>query len=394
MRSELKLLLVEDSDSDAELLIKFLKKQNVKFSFKRVWIKSEFERELISFEPDLIIADYHLPQFTGMEAFRITKSLNKQIPFIIITGAISEEILVLFMQEGVSDYILKSSLLRLPGAIENVISKKELEEEKKKIHNLNIELKEINTDIRDSIRYAKRIQEAVMSDFELFKKEFIHSFLISFPKDILSGDFFWFTKADDKIIFCVADCTGHGVPGALLSVLGCTLLNDIVVVDNICHSDKILKRLNAKIQDLLHNEKNKMSDGMDLAICSIDESKRSIEYSGAYNPLYIVRDRKLIVINPNKQGIGGSTKHNTSYIKHIINLQKKDRIFIFSDGFADQFNHLTNKKLTRKIFQEILISSSELEIQKQKKFLSNFLTEWKGSLEQTDDVMLLGIEID
>ena len=394
MRLELKLLLVEDSDADAELLIKFLKKQNVKFSFKRVWIKSDFEREIISFEPDLIIADYHLPQFNGMEAFRITKLLNRHIPFIIITGAISEEILVLFMQEGVSDYILKSSLLRLPGAIENVISKKELEEEKKKIHNLNIELKEINTDIRDSIRYAKRIQEAVISDFEIFKKKFHHSFLIASPKDILSGDFFWFGKTSNKTIFCVADCTGHGVPGALLSVLGCTLLNDIVSVDKIYSPDKILNRLNSKILDLLRNEKSKISDGMDLALCSIDESNETLEYSGAHNPLYLIRDRKLTVINPNKQGIGDGAQYSTNYTKHKIKLHKKDRIFIFSDGFADQFNHITNKKLTRKIFQELLVSSSRLEIGKQKKFLSNFLTEWKGSLEQTDDVMLLGIEID
>ena len=185
MDTRLKILLVEDSESDADLLVRFLKKQNINFSHSRVWSKDAFVEEIKVNDFDLIIADHTLPQFSGMEAYRLSKITNINIPFILVTGAVSEEIVSEYTKEGIDDYFLKENFLRLPSAIDNILSKK-------KIELLNKELETAQKDIRDSINYAKKIQNAMLPDTALLSNSFPESFILFKPKDTLSGDFYWF----------------------------------------------------------------------------------------------------------------------------------------------------------------------------------------------------------
>jgi CheY-like chemotaxis protein len=187
MDTELKILLVEDSETDADLLFRFLKKEKIEFSHSRVWNKDGFIKALNDEEHDIIISDQSLPQFSGMEAFRISKNENKDIPFILVTGTVSEKLLTEFAKEGIDDYLLKENLLRLPSAIKHAISKKKIEQLHKK-------LEIAHKDINDSIHYAKKIQNSMLPDTAMLQDNFPESFILFKPKDVLSGDFYWFKK--------------------------------------------------------------------------------------------------------------------------------------------------------------------------------------------------------
>ncbi len=236
MYPKLNILLVEDSESDADLLIRHLKKEKIDFFHTRVWQKEAFINSIKDNNPDLIIADNALPQFSGMEAFHILKKEKKQIPFILVTGTVSEKLLAEYAKEGIDDYILKENLLRLPSAIEHVVSKKRVEVLHKK-------LEIAHKDIKDSINYAKIIQDATLPDIAMLSDIFPESFILFQPKDILSGDFYWFEKRESEIFFTIADCTGHGVPGALLAMMGNNLLNEAVNIKKIIQPSAILHRL-------------------------------------------------------------------------------------------------------------------------------------------------------
>ena len=207
MLEVLNILFIEDSDSDADLLFRFLKKEGIAFISTRVWTKPTFIAALLENDFDLIIADHSLPQFSGMEAFRLAKELNHSIPFILVTGTVTENILIEYAKEGIGDYILKDNLLRLPSAIEHLLSKNKIEELVRK-------LEYAQKRIQDSIHYAKRIQNAMLPDAVLLSDTFPDSFIILKPKDILSGDFYWFKDDKECFFLAAADCTGHGIAGA------------------------------------------------------------------------------------------------------------------------------------------------------------------------------------
>jgi len=218
MQEKLKILLVEDSEADADLLVRHLKKEELRFEYVRVSTKQQFAKVFTDFNPDLIIADHNLTGFNGMEIFHLLKSKNKTTPFILVTGSISEKLLIEYAKEGIDDYILKNNLLRLPTAIGNVINKKKIQNLHGQLQHTNEKLQNVLSDLEGSIRYAKKIQDAMLPDPEELRAVFPGSFVISKPRDILSGDFYWFEKKDDFFLIAVADCTGHGVPGALLSM--------------------------------------------------------------------------------------------------------------------------------------------------------------------------------
>ena len=238
MSPHLHILFVEDSDSDADLLIRFLKHENIDFSHSRVWDKLAFIKALHENNHDLIIADHSLPQFSGMEAFRIAKSENIRIPFILVTGTVTEDVLIEYAKEGIDDYILKDNLLRLPSAIDHVL-------DKKKIEHLSGNLETALKDLTDSINYAKRIQNAMLPDTALLHDCFPESFIFFRPKDVLSGDFYWFKNEEKAFFAAVADCTGHGIPGALMSMIGIEKLNGSVLTTKL--PTEILKKLDKNI---------------------------------------------------------------------------------------------------------------------------------------------------
>lgn len=388
MTTVLNILLVEDSESDADLLIRFLNRQEISFSHTRVWSKEAFEKAITENHHDLIISDQSLPQFSGMEAFRLSKSLNKNIPFILITGTVSETLLSEFAKEGIDDYLLKDNLLRLPSAIKNIISNKKIEELHKK-------LEKAHKDIQDSINYAKKIQTAMLPEKEILSSVFPESFVYFKPKDVLSGDFYWLKKQGDILYVAVADCTGHGVPGALLSIICSEKLDEALVLT--CQPDEILSHLNLGIKNFLHqsDKDDSTKDGMDIALCAINGRTKKLSFSGANRPLYLVRRGRseLEEIKATRKAIGGNTDDDQQFLKFEMTLSEGDSIYMSTDGYADQFGGVKEKKLMSKSFKKVILAYVQESLLNQGRLLENFMNKWKEGQEQVDDMLVIGIKI-
>ncbi len=256
-------------------------------------------------------------------------------------------------------------------------------------------VEEKNKDIMDSINYAKRIQEAILPDMQLKNYLFPSSFVLFEPRDIVSGDFFWFAEKKGKKIIAAVDCTGHGVPGAFMSMIGTAFLNEIVNGKDITKPAKILDNLRERI--ILSLKQNgaggENRDGMDIGLLCFDESTSTVEFAGANNPLWIISNGQLTEIKGNKQPIGFYEGPLAPFNQHSIKLTKGDMLFLLTDGYADQFGGEKGKKFKYKQLQEFLLrekNSSMPELHE--KLSANFKT-WKGTLEQVDDVLVIGIRV-
>jgi ligand-binding sensor domain-containing protein/serine phosphatase RsbU (regulator of sigma subunit) len=279
----------------------------------------------------------------------------------------------------------------------------ELREEKEKVEVVNREItaqKSIietkNRDITDSIRYAKNIQEAILPQLDVISQEFPNSFILYMPKDIVSGDFYWFAKRKNKRFIATADCTGHGVPGAFMSIIGNTILNEIVSEKEILEPGEILNELHAGIKNALKqsNAEGERRDGMDIALCAIEGDSNILEYAGANRPLWIFRGgdkERMEVIKPNKFPIGGlETEDRRQFTNNRIELGKGDMMYLTSDGYADQFGGHAGKKMMVKNFQKLLTEILHLPLSEQKEILKKHFVSWKGEQEQVDDVLVIG----
>lgn len=245
--------------------------------------------------------------------------------------------------------------------------------------------------ITDSIEYAKRIQTALLPSLELFSDDLDH-FVLYKPLDIVSGDFYWVTRRDNLQIIIAADCTGHGVPGAFMSMLGVTMLNELVLTKDIVMPDQILNNLRGEIIGALKQseEDDKVKDGMDMAVCVVDFSTSRLYYAGANNPLYLIRGRELTHYRPDKMPVSIHYRMG-DFTLHTIDLQKGDCFYIFSDGYADQFGGPDQKKFMSARLKDELVKISELPMIKQGEMLNDLFVEWKGDNPQVDDVILIGV---
>ncbi len=254
-----------------------------------------------------------------------------------------------------------------------------------------------NKSITDSINYAKRIQEAMMPSEFLFKKLLPQSFVFYKPKDIVSGDFYWIVEKNNKIFVAVVDCTGHGVPGAFMSIIGFDLLRNITKEQGVEDPAQILNQLNIGVSETFSKNVNEqeVKDGMDVSLCIIDKNQRQIEYAGAMNPLYIVRNNKIIQIKGNRFAIGtvylGTDEQK--FENHIFSYKDDDMIYLFSDGYTDQFGGPIGKKFKFRRYRHLLLTINKLSMGKQKKFLDENIENWKGELEQVDDILVIGIRL-
>lgn len=257
-----------------------------------------------------------------------------------------------------------------------------------------IELK--NKDISDSIEYALHIQQARLPHLQDIQSSFPDLFVLFLPRDVVSGDFYWFTQTESrKHIFAVADCTGHGIPGAFMSMMGIDALNYAILEKHIESPSLILDHVNKFINKSLIQNSNmaRSRDGMDAAICIFEPDLSRVKFAGANRPLWIVRDQELIQFLPDKMSIGGNSNSDFEFHEFDIPLKKGDSLFLFSDGFPDQFGGENNKKFMTKNLKKLLIEIAHLPPNEQEVKLYNTLQEWKGAFPQIDDIIIVGINV-
>ncbi len=261
----------------------------------------------------------------------------------------------------------------------------------------NIEEKNIN--LTSSINYAKRIQEAILPDKEKLDSIFKSHFVLYKPKDIVSGDYYWVTQKNQHKVIVAMDCTGHGVPGAFMTLLGGMLLNKYIKGDDNPQPKEILAKIDHNIRELLNQNKNGSHDGMDMAICVINDDTKKLLYAGAKMPLLYLCNNEILKIKATKRSVGGVIYMNTpekEYEQHEIDLCSSSTLYLYSDGYQDQFGGMDNKKINRKKLEKTLETNSTLPLETQKLKLEKHLNEWMNpsketAYEQTDDVMVIGV---
>ena len=256
-------------------------------------------------------------------------------------------------------------------------------------------IEEKNKDITDSITYAKRIQDAMLPSLETENKLFSDSFILFRPRDIVSGDFYWFTEKNGRKIIAAVDCTGHGVPGAFMSMIGNAFLNEIINERGITEPGKILSELRFLVISALKQTgaMGEMRDGMDIALVSIENN--NVEFAGAYNPVWIIRsgENKMEEIKADKRPIGYFKGKGLPFSNHKFEIKKGDSLYLFTDGYADQFGGPQGKKFKYKQLEEKLLTVCKLPMEEQKNILEKTFDDWKGNLEQLDDVCVIGIRL-
>jgi serine phosphatase RsbU (regulator of sigma subunit) len=293
-------------------------------------------------------------------------------------------------------FVIIGSIFFVISLISKIAGTKRLLIEKEQALDLIARQKEIlelrEKSITDSLIYAKRIQEARLPSEEYFRSNIASSFIFFRPKDIVSGDFYWIGEKNGRIYVVAADCTGHGVSGALMSMIGMEIIEKAIVEENIEIPSDILEALSKGLEKTFSREKNIgtiIRDGMDAGICIIDIKKRRLSYAGAFFPLYLIRDNGLIQINGDKIIIGMNT-FNLPYTDHEIDIQENDMLYIFSDGYADQFGGEENKKFMYRRLRYLLLNIHEFDVKDQKSILDENIINWMGTNAQVDDMMIIG----
>lgn len=270
--------------------------------------------------------------------------------------------------------------------------KSEVEEQKKQVELQKDILFEKNREILDSINYARRLQNAILPDPEDFNGTFESGFILYMPKDIIAGDFYWMQKVGKKVFFAVADCTGHGVPGALVSVVCSNALNRAIKEFNLQIPGEILTKTSELVEGSFVNREDEVKDGMDIALCCLDQASGELLYSGANNNLYLIAKGELVEYKAAKQPVG-AFDYKSDFITHRIDYQEGDTIYLFSDGYADQFGGPKGKKMKYSNFKNLLIENVMLDMNRQRDFFQESIELWRGDLEQIDDICLMGIRL-
>ena len=293
---------------------------------------------------------------------------------------------------------MKDELAETERILEQKVKERteEVVKQKDEIDSQRSKLEELYTDVTDSIRYAKRLQDSILPPEKLVKKYFPSSFVLFKPKDIVSGDFYWVGKQKNEYMFAAVDCTGHGVPGAFMSLVGSNGLSSAFNEHKLTKPGLILDDLNKYANDSLNKSNDdSIRDGMDITLCSINFEEMKLRFAGANNPVYIVRDGELEIYKTNRFAIGSFTYGEHNYENFEVDLKKGDKIYTFSDGYPDQFGGPRGKKFMYKKFKELLVETVNDSMETQKKLLEDRLAEWMGEEhEQVDDIVIFAVEID
>ncbi len=260
----------------------------------------------------------------------------------------------------------------------------------------NIEISQKNKEITESISYAKRIQSSFLTSEKYISQRLSDYFILYQPRNIVSGDFYWLMEKDDDLYVCTADCTGHGIPGAFMSLISMGILNEIIYSkSHLKHTDEILNELRRIIILAVNPEGSaeEGKDGMDTVLCRFDLKKMELEYSAANNSFYIIRNGELLVFKPDKMPVGKHIGLEKPFTRTVVSLEKGDCIYTFSDGYMDQFGGPRGKKFQSKQLKELFLANCHKPMRMQKEILNKQLQQWKGDCEQVDDILVIGIRV-
>jgi serine phosphatase RsbU (regulator of sigma subunit) len=371
-------------------------------------------------EIPLVISDQIMPGMKGDEFLKEVHQISQKTLKILLTGQASPEAignavnyaslyryiskpweqtdLDLTVSEAVRCFFQSRQLEvqnRMLKEYAETLEEK-IKERTREINAQKAELEIKNHDITSSINYAWRIQKSMLPASEFIKQHLPESFVLFKPRDIVSGDFYWFNAKNNKIVIIAADCTGHGVPGGFMSIISNILLNEIINKQKIYEPDVILSKLDTSIKKILKQSITQNSDGLDIAVCVYDTETKILEYAGANNPLLMINNNELTEIKADKRPIGGfwNTQDDTYNFKKVsLKIESSSCFYIFSDGFADQFGGRNNKKFLRKNLYSKLLSIHQASFSDQKEILQSVLTNWQGSQNQNDDILVMGFSL-
>jgi sigma-B regulation protein RsbU (phosphoserine phosphatase) len=354
----------------------------------------------------LVIADQRMPEMTGIEF------LEKIIPEypdcvrMVLTGYSDVEAIIQAINKGrVYRYITKPWQKEdLKITIEQALETSQLKRQNRRLvtdlqranQNLEKKVKERTREITDSIEYASRIQNALLPPEEELDALLPSYFILNKPRNIVSGDYFWVASKNKKVAVAVADCTGHGVPGAFMSILGMAYLNEILNKLEAIRASEILNQLRAQVIRSLHQtgRVNEAKDGMEIALCVVDIEKHILQYSGAFRPLYLFRDNEFIELKGDPMPIGYYHEENLFFQNQEMVFRKNDMIYMFSDGFVDQLGGPHRKTYKSKRFKQLLREIYQDPLSEQKKKLESEYKVWKNNNEQIDDILIMGIRFE
>ncbi len=256
------------------------------------------------------------------------------------------------------------------------------------------EIEKKNLRMTDSIHYAKRIQQAMLADMNELNKLLDDAFIYFKPKDIVSGDFYWFAKVEHKLVLAAVDCTGHGVPGAFMSMLGNSFLNHIIIHQKICLPHKVLEALSKEVEFALNQQETKNVDGMDMALCTIDLQSKIVDFAGAKNPLIVIRDGVVQRIKGDRKNIGRNLYKEKEFEHHSIEITSPTCFYMFSDGYVDQFGGDKGRKFLIKRLETLLKDIYHKPMNEQKQILHSTMAEWMKEEDQVDDILIVGFKIE
>lgn len=351
---------------------------------------------MLGYEPDQLLGDnwWTKTRSTRSEANQIKKNLMRSIGRQKDTTHTFEH--ELRTAQGGCKWIRWSvSFLnedQIVGIGYDVSDKKAAEQ---KLMRMYTEIGNRNKEITDSICYAQRIQQSILPDGALLDSLGIDHFVLYKPKDIVSGDYYWFYEAAGKVYVAAIDCTGHGVPGAMMSMVANSILREVFINKKLSDVSEILLQLDVELAQAINsNQSVENNDGMDIGLVCLDPAARTVEFAGAFRPLLVARaDGSQLDIAGSRYPIGFYSNVEKRFDKHVLQLEQGDALYLLTDGYTDQFGGEHNKKLNRRNFKELIGSMAGMDMAEQEAFLEYALNNWKQSNEQTDDILVIGLKM-
>jgi serine phosphatase RsbU (regulator of sigma subunit) len=407
------LLIISNQQNDVNIVSDIIKSNFPDVSFFEVNCINNLYSKIEEYSPDFIILDIDFPELKFREGLLlITEILSfRKLPIIVISetdnyNEIYDAGAINFIQRPFSESTLISNTATAIKLIDNFKSieqqQDEIDAKDKRIQfQIENELKQReliirkNKEIMADIRYASRIQQAILPNLDFISNSIEEYFILHQPKNHVSGDFYWVSNIGDQKIIAVGDCTGHGISGGLMHMLGAVYLNEIVSRNKFRTASGILEQLREHIIKSLNQtgQSGEAQDGLDIALCIIDCTKNELQFSGANNPLYLIRKNELQEIKGDRMPVGIYLTFNNPFTNHVIKLYADDQLYLFSDGYADQFGGPKGKKFRYKQFKELILQHSHEPMIIQKEILNNVHDKWRGSLDQIDDILVFGLKI-